>query len=224
MIPQKLIEKVPATSAMGELCLYQHDSEFSIRIDGQELMNSSVHYSEEMLASHACVLVANRRKARVLVGGLGMGFTAAAALAALGPDCEVVIAELIPAVIRWVCGPLAHLTGGVLVDPRVKIVEVDIVKFLQMAPHESFDAVLLDVDNGPRAITRRGNSWLYAPEGLAAAFKAIRPKGVLALWSAATDSSFGKALRKAGFAVQEIRCPERKGTGRKKHTIWLAVA
>ncbi len=149
-----------------------------------------------------------------------MGYTLAAALRKLGPDGQVVVAELSPAVVRWNRGPLASLAGSPLEDRRVTLLEDDVGKVLR-AEHGAFDAIVLDVDNGPEGLTRKGNDWLYARAGLAAAFAALRPAGVLSVWSAGPDRAFTQRLRWAGFRVDSLRVPAGSGAGRQ-HTIWIA--
>lgn len=223
MVPWITLDKVPVPGGNGELSLLRHDTEFSIRINSEELMSSRVHASEEALAELACKRIAGRVKAEVLVGGLGMGYTAAAALRALRPDGRLVVAELLPAVIRWNRNELAGLTGNVLVNnDRVTIREIELGKMLLEAPPESFDAILLDVDNGPDALTRSQNSRLYSKTGLATAKNVLRPAGVLAVWSSTFNKAFVKLLRGAGFEVEEIHSRARDGAGGKKHVIWLA--
>ena len=226
MTPWTLLDSaaVPGEFAgMGaaNLRLYQRATEFSIKAGNSELMNSRVHGSEDALAELGCAGLAQRSSARVLVGGLGMGYTLAAALGQLGPDAELVVAELVPAVVRWNRGPLAHLAGHPLSDARVRVCEQDVGKLLR-AERAGFDAILLDVDNGPEGLTRKANDWLYGLEGLEAAYAALRPAGVLSVWSAGPDSAFTQRLRKVGFVAQET--PVRaQGTRGARHVIWTAT-
>jgi spermidine synthase len=184
-------------------------------------MNSRLHDSEDALGALAGARVAARPKAKVLVGGLGMGFTLAAVLAELGRDAEVRVVELVPAVVTWNRELLGDLAGHPLRDPRVKV-RVGDVGAAMRASRAAFDAILLDVDNGPEGLTRASNDALYGRAGLAAAHAALRPKGVLAVWSARPDAAFTRRLSAAGFRVdeREVRARERKGA---KHTIWLAT-
>ncbi len=221
MIPWKLLDRAPVPEAGGELSLYQRGEEFSIRIAGRgELMNSRVHGSEEALALLACARLVGRQRPRLLIGGLGMGFTLAAALRALGPDAEVVMAELVPAVVAWNRGALGAQAGNPLRDARVTVRETDVARVLR-AERNAFDAILLDVDNGPEGLTRDANDWLYGHGGLAAAFAALRADGLLAVWSAGGDRDFTDRLRRAGFEAEELRVRARKSKG-ARHTIWLA--
>lgn len=219
-------EEIGTASIPGQgtrLRLLKRNDEFSIRIAGSpgELMNTRLHGSEDALAELACRRVAGRPAVRVLVGGLGMGFTLAAALAALGGDAEVVVAELVPGVVEWNRGPLGAAAGHPLNDARTRVVVGDVGELLRGEPG-GFDAILLDVDNGPEGLTRRENDWLYSPRGLAAAQRALRPDGVLAVWSAGEDPAFTERLRRAGLMVETITVrAQRPGKG-ARHCIWLA--
>ncbi|MEW6599355.1 MAG: MnmC family methyltransferase [Nitrospirota bacterium] len=206
----------------GELFLYRRGAEYSIRLGNGELMNSRVHGSEDALAELACARIASRTCPHFLIGGLGMGFTLAAALRLLGSGASVAVAELVPSVVQWNRGPLSHLAGHPLDDVRVTVYETDVAQMLKVRGC-AYDAVLLDVDNGPEGFTRQRNEWLYTPEGLAASFEALRPGGVLAIWSAGPDSSFTRRLRRAGFDTEEVRVHARGKRSGGHHTIWLAV-
>jgi len=222
MTPWKLIDSAKVPGSKAELLLYQRGDEFSIKLKGRgELMSSRVHGSEVALAELACRRFSAHRAPRVLIGGLGMGFTLATTLRQLGPGAEVVVAELVPAVVDWNRGPLADLAGCPLNDERVTVGTGDVARFLT-ADHQAFDAILLDVDNGPEGLTREANDWLYAVDGLAAAFAALRPLGVLAVWSAGPDRQFAERLRKVGFTVQETRVRAHGSRKGAQHTIWLA--
>ena len=222
MIPWELLGSAQVPGDSGELRLYRRGKEFSIRVNGSELMNSSAHGSEDALAELACAKIADRSRPRVLIGGLGMGYTLAAALRRLGPNARVVVAELVPELVVWNRGPLAALAGHPLEDTRVNVREVDVAQVLQ-AEQQAYDAILLDVDNGPEGLTRQGNDWLYSRPGLDAAFAALRPAGVLAVWSAGPNPSFSRRLRQAGFKVDEVRVRARGPRGGGHHTIWIAV-
>jgi spermidine synthase len=184
-------------------------------------MNSRMHGSEDALAELACKRVADREQPRVLIGGLGMGFTLSAALANLDTNAEVVVAELVPAVVKWNRTHLAELAGHPLDDPRVTVRESD-VRLLIKADKDAYDAILLDVDNGPDGLTHEGNDRLYTHGGLAAAKAALKPGGILAVWSAEPDKSFSKRLRGSGFKMEEISVRARGKRGGRRHTIWLA--
>lgn len=207
----------------SELRLLRRDSEFSIKIAGKtgELMNSRLHGSEDALAELACQPLASRPGVRVLIGGLGMGFTLAAALKSLGADAEVVVAELVPDVVTWNRGPMGMVAGYPLNDARTTVKVGDVGKLLR-TERQAFDAIMLDVDNGPEGLTRKENDWIYSPQGLEAAQQALRPDGILAIWSAGRDPAFTERLRRVGFLVEErtVRA-HRPGKG-AKHVIWLA--
>jgi spermidine synthase len=221
MIPWQLIDSAQVPGETGEIRLYRRGGEFSIRVDGSELMNSRVHGSEDAMAELACARIASLPRSRVLIGGLGMGFTLAATLNRLGAGSRLVVAELVPAVVAWNRGPLGALSGHPLDDARVTVREVDVAQILREG-HQDFDAILLDVDNGPRGLTREGNNWLYTRAGVDAAFAALRPGGVFALWSASPNRAFSRLLRQTGFAVDEERVRARGPRGGGYHTIWIA--
>lgn len=212
------------TAAMpggGELALYQHGQDFIIKVPGgQDLMSTRTYGSAEALAEIACAELAGRERPRVLIGGLGVGFTLASALRHLGQDAEVVVAEVVPGVVQWNRGPLGEHAGHPLRDGRVVVREVDVAIILR-EEGRAFDAILLDVDNGPEGLTQKGNDWLYSRAGLNVIQRTLRPKGVLAVWSAGTDPAFSKRLRKAGFEVDEIPVRAHRGKG-ARHLIWVA--
>lgn len=214
--------RIPDTAK--SLLLYQHKDKFSIVIPGRgELMNSRVHGSEKALADLACARMRHSDQLRVLVGGLGMGFTQAAALAALGPEAEVVVAELVPEVVDWHHRWIGEPAGHPLKDPRSTVYIGDVAELLR-AEAGGFNAILLDVDNGPQAVIRRENDWLYGLEGLATARQALRPGGILAVWSAGPDAQFNTRLGRAGFKSELVIVrPHRAGKG-ARHYIWLARA
>ncbi len=221
MTSWKLIDSAAIPGTEDELCFYQSETHFSISIkSGGQLMNTLEHASEDSLASLTCSKVADRPRPRVLIGGLGMGFTLAAALRQLGEDAEVVVGELVPAVVRWNRGALGAHAGHPLQDRRTTVREGDVAKILR-AERRAFDAILLDVDNGPEGLTRKKNNWLYSMDGLTEAYTALRPSGILAVWSAGPDREFMERLRKVGFSVQQVRV---RADGKKGdlHAIWLA--
>lgn len=222
MIAWELLDRARVPGNNTELCLFKRGREFSIRTNGRELMNSRLHGSEEALSELACSRIADRPKARILIGGLGMGFTLAAALKRVGPGCGVEVAELVPQVVAWNQGPLAHLAGRPLADNRVTVFEKDVAVLLREG-RTVYDAILLDVDNGPDALSSEGNAWLYSRSGLAAVYAALRNGGVLAVWSAGPDKAFADRLRRQGFSVEEIRVSARKLGKGGHHTIWIAA-
>ena len=204
-----------------ELRLMQRGHEFTIFLNSNELMSTRVSASEEALATMSCERLAGRPAPHLLIGGYGMGFTLRAALAALGDDASVTVAELVPEIIDWAQGPMEALTGDCLQDPRVIVVKDDVAMLIDAA-RKGYDAILLDVDNGPDGLTRRANDRLYSPRGLAAAMSALKRNGILAVWSAEPDKAFTKRLESAGFAVDEVRVRERHGGKGARHTLWFA--
>jgi spermidine synthase len=222
MIPWSLVDTAQVPGGGGELRLMRRGQEFSIILDRYELMNSRRGGSEEALATIACERIRWREGPRILIGGLGMGFTLRAARAALGTDARIIVAELVPAVVGWARGPMAEVFGNSLTDPRVSIREADVSHLIRSDP-STFDAILLDVDNGPEGLTRKANDALYELEGLSAARTALRPGGILAVWSSGPDSSFTRRLRKAGFDVNEVRVRANRSRGGARHVIWIAT-
>ncbi len=206
----------------SELRLIRRGTEFSIMAGPVVLMNSRLSGSEEALATLSWERIASRRAPTILIGGLGMGFTLRALLAVAAADARIVVAELVPAVVDWGRGPLAALHAGSLDDPRVRIETGDVMASIASRPG-SYDAILLDVDNGPDALSRKSNDRLYAPAGLAKARAALRPGGVLAVWSSGADAGFTRRLKNAGFAVDEVPTRARHGGRGARHMIWLAT-
>ncbi|HEY1707330.1 MAG TPA: hypothetical protein VGG10_03630 [Rhizomicrobium sp.] len=221
MIPWIHLDTATVPGGGGELKLMRRGSEFSITAGANTLMNSRMSGSEIALADLACDRLRDRRNCRMLIGGYGMGFTLRAALSRLGPDARVVVAELVPAVMIWARGPMAELTAGGLRDPRVSIREADVGGVIASA-RSRFDAILLDVDNGPDGLSRAANDKLYDAPGLSAARRALRPGGLLAVWSAAPNKDFVRRLGNAGFVVEEIVARANKGRG-LRHVIWIAT-
>ncbi|GJD53355.1 Polyamine aminopropyltransferase [Methylobacterium crusticola] len=222
MNPWVLLDTGAVPGTDGVMRLMQRGDVFAIWVDTVELMNSDRNGSERALATLGCARLRERPRARVLIGGLGLGFTLRAALEALGPDAAVVVAELVPAVAAWARGPLAHLFAGSLDDPRVQVQETDVHRLIQAGP-ERYDAILLDVDNGPRGLVRRANDRLYDIWGLKRAHWALRPGGVLGVWSGRPDRKFKARLARAGFAVEEHRVRSRGGEGGTRHMLWIAT-
>jgi spermidine synthase len=215
----ELLESAPVPGSDKTICLFRRGGEFSIRVGGRELMNSRVHGSEEALAERLCPGMA--ADACILIGGLGMGYTLAAALHQLGPSARVEVAELAPAVVAWNRGLLGDLTGHPLRDKRVAVREVDVAEVLQVE-REAYNAILLDVDNGPAGLTRPENNRLYTREGLGSIYAALKAGGVLGVWSARPDLIFTKRLHDAGFEVNEIFLRARGSRGGERHTLWHA--
>ena len=221
MIPWSLLDTAQVPGG-GELRLMRRGAEFSIMLGGNQLMNSRARGSEEALATIACERIRSREKPRILIGGLGMGFTLRAALAALGTDARIIVAELVPAVLAWARGPMAEVFGDSLTDPRVSACEADVGVLIRSGA-SAFDAILLDVDNGPEGLSRKANDALYDLEGLRAACAALRPGGVLAVWSAAPNLKFTARLRKAGLDADEVRVRANGSRGGARHIIWIAT-
>jgi spermidine synthase len=205
----------------GDLRLKQRGAEFSIMLGTNELMNSRLSGSEEALARLSCERIRGRAAPKMLIGGLGMGFTLRAALAELGDNAGVTVAELVPAVVAWARGPMAPVFRGCLDDPRVSVHEGDVAGLIRSGPSD-WDAILLDVDNGPEGLTRKGNDALYDFSGLAATHAALRPGGVLSVWSSGPDDHFTRRLRQAGFSVEEVATRARGKRG-ARHVIWIAT-
>jgi spermidine synthase len=205
----------------GTLRLIRRGEELSIMLSANELMNSRTSASEEALARLSLEALGTVRAPRVLIGGLGMGFTLRAALATLGPNAKVEMAELVPEVVAWARGPMAGLFGDSLSDPRLDLRVADVAELIRAA-RQTYDAILLDVDNGPDGISRTQNDQLYTVPGLAAARAALRPGGMLAIWSSAPDEAFTRRLGRAGFRV-EVKTVRSRADGKgPRHTIWLA--
>ncbi len=221
MIPWTVLDIAKIPDGGGELRLKQRGQEFSIMLGANELMNSRLSGSEKALATLSCEKIRDRAEPHVLIGGLGMGFTLRAALGELGAEARVTVAELVPAVVAWARGPMADVFKGCLDDPRVAIHDGDVAVLIR-GSKASFDAILLDVDNGPDGITHEANDGLYDFRGLSAARDALRPGGVLAVWSSGPDQGFTRRLRDSGFAAEAVGV---RATGKRgaRHTIWIAV-
>jgi spermidine synthase len=204
----------------GELRLMQRGAEYSIMLGQNELMNSRLGGSEAAMARIACERLRGNGAPRLLIGGLGMGFTLRAALEALGARARIVVAELVPAVVAWARGPLTEVFGASLTDPRVEIRDADVGHLIRSG-RATYDAILLDVDNGPEGLSRSANDALYDARGLRSAHVALRPGGVLAVWSSGPDARFSRRLRDTGFAVEEVAA-RAKGRRGARHVIWIA--
>ena len=206
-----------------ELRLFRHDRDFMIALGGNELMSSRMSGSEVALAEMSCDRLHGGAAPHLLIGGYGMGFTLRAALARLGPDARIMVAELVPDIIDWARGPMAALAAGALDDPRVELRITDVSGVIGGAVG-AFDAILLDVDNGPDGLTRESNDRIYSAAGLDRARRALRPGGILANWSAHPDARFARRLRDAGFAVEEVAVRARSNGKGARHIIWFARA
>ena len=238
MLPWILLDTAPIAGSDGkstgaELRLMRRGTEFSIKLGQNELMNSRLSGSEEALATLVFEKLAlGRQNAAhhkaaspqtvILIGGLGMGFTLRAALNSWGPLATVIVAELVPAVVAWARGPMASVFADSLDDPRVSLHQGDVSAMIRSGK-QRFDAILLDVDNGPEGLTQTANDALYDMAGLSAAHSALRPGGVLAVWSSGPDPRFTQRLRKAGFSVDEVKIRANGKRGGARHMIWLAT-
>jgi spermidine synthase len=204
-----------------ELRLMRRGDDFMIVLDRNELMNSRMSGSEEALATMTAERLLGRAAQRWLIGGYGMGFTLRAGLRVLGPDARLTVAELVPEIIAWARGPMAALATGCLDDPRVEVALADVADLI-VRGRGGYDAILLDVDNGPDGLVRDANDRLYTPAGLATARATLKPGGVLAVWSAAPDKAFAARLHRAGFEVDEVTVRARSNGKGPRHTIWFA--
>jgi spermidine synthase len=205
------------------LRLVRHGRDFIIMLDRNELMSSRMSGSEMALGTMTLDRLGSPPNAKLLIGGYGMGFTLRAVLARLGPKGRTVVAELVPGIIDWARGPMQELAAGCLDDPRVTLRMNDVGWEIVSARGE-YDAILLDVDNGPDGLTRPANNALYTPDGLRAARRALRPGGILAVWSAGADPAFTRRLNSAGFAVEEQRVRARENGKGPQHHLWFATS
>lgn len=219
MTPRELIDTA-AVPGGQDLRLFRRGDDYMIVLDRNELMNSRMSGSEEALATMTCERL-DSPAPRLLIGGYGMGFTLRAALGVLPADARVTVAELVPEIIAWARGPMATLTAGGLDDPRVHLAMGDVARAIEIA-RSDYDAILLDVDNGPDGLTRAGNDGLYSARGLASAKLALKPGGILAVWSAAPDTAFARRLRNAGFDTDEVAVRARSNGKGARHVIWFA--
>ena len=219
MIARELIDTAQVPGG-EELRLFRHGRDFMIVLDRNELMSTRMSGSEKALATMSCERIGGHRAPHLLIGGYGMGFTLRAAQAALGPDARLTVAELVPEIIAWAKGPMAELAAGCLDDPRVDVVLDDVAAVIGRA-RATYDAILLDVDNGPDGLTRDANDRLYSPRGLQKQWEALKPGGVLAVWSAAPDNAFARRLKDTGFQVEEVAVRARSNGKGPRHVIWF---
>lgn len=220
MTPRELIGTADVPGG-APLKLYQRGGDFMITLERNELMSSRMSGSEVALGVMTCQRLSARPAPRILIGGYGMGFTLRAVLGANGPDAQIVVAELVPEIIAWARGPMQALADGCLDDPRVEVKLKDVADVISSGAG-GYDAILLDVDNGPDGLTRQANDGLYSARGLAAARTALSPGGILAVWSAAPDVAFARRLAKAGFVVDEVKVRARENGKGPVHIIWFA--
>jgi spermidine synthase len=204
-----------------QLDLYSRGDDFMIVLDRNELMSTRMNGSEIALAEMTLERLAGNAAPHLLIGGYGMGFTLRAALGKMGSQGRASVAELVPEIIAWARGPMTAVAAGCLDDPRVRLIMGDVAAAIRRDP-AAYDAILLDVDNGPDGLTREGNDGLYSAEGLAAAKRALRPSGILAVWSAGENKKFAKRLERAGFMVDEVAVRARTNGKGPRHIIWFA--
>lgn len=221
MITWETLARARIPGASEELVLRRRGAEYSINIQNWQLMNSRQHASEDALAELACDEIRSLSRPHLLIGGLGMGFTLAAALARIGAGGRITVAELVPEVIEWNRGLLGPLAGHPLRDRRVRLLTRDVIEVIRAARAE-YDAILLDVDNGPRAAIREPNHWLYTDSGLIAAAAALRPSGALAIWEAGRSPLFARNLRRAGFVAREVPVRAHSRQSGQRHGVWIA--
>ena len=221
MTPRELVG-VAEVPGGPPLRLFRRGGDFMIVLDRNELMSTRMSGSEVALGSMTCDRLAARPAPRLLIGGYGMGFTLRAVLGRVDAAAQVVVVELVPGIIEWARGPMAALTDGCLDDPRVTLEMGDVAEAIR-AGSQRYDAILLDVDNGPDGLTRPANDGIYTARGLARARAALRPGGVLAVWSAGADAAFARRLADAGFAVDEVRVRARENGKGATHVIWFAT-
>lgn len=221
MLPWILLARARVPGDNGELLLQQRGDEYSIRVDGYELMNTRVHGSEDALAEIACGQLQNSASAHILIGGLGMGFTLAAVLKALGPKGRATVAELVPEVVEWNRGPMGSASGHPLEDPRTIVKTMDVAEVIRQN-RNTYDAILLDVDNGPSSLVAKENNRLYTVKGLQAAHTALRTDGILAIWSSAGDPPFTRRLSQCGFQPKLHKVGSTARTRGPRYYIWIA--
>ena len=220
MIPRELLATAIVPGGGEELRLMRRGADYMIVLDRNELMNSRMSGSEEALATMTVERLDNPN-AHLLIGGYGMGFTLRASCAALGPQGRMTVVELVPEIVAWAKSYMADMTGDFLEDPRVDLMIGDVADAIG---YGGYDAILLDVDNGPDGLTRNANNRLYSARGLSIAKAALNPGGILAVWSAAPDRRFTQRLSDAGFAVDEVTMTARPNNKGPRHTIWFAHA
>ncbi len=221
MVPWKILDRAQVPGDGEEIKLLQRGEEFSIKVGHEELMNSRVHGSEDAMAELSCNKISEIKNPRILIGGLGMGFTLRAALNNLGHGAKVIVAELVPSVVKWNRKYLGDLNRRPLDDKRVSVREEDVALVIR-EQKSGFDVIMLDVDNGPDGLTHEANDRLYTAGGIDAAKEALRPGGILAVWSATPDKKFLKRLRSAGFKSVEEHAVRGHRRGGRPDIIWIA--
>ncbi len=221
MIPWEEIGRAKVPGEVNELILRRRGQEFSIQTAGTELMNSRVHGSEDALAKLALDRIHKKDELKILIAGLGMGYTLGAVLEQVSSDARILVSELVPTVVSWNRDHLGHLSRMPLDDPRVKVEVADVASIIWKA-RSDWDVILLDVDNGPSGLTQKSNNRLYTRAGLKACFQALAPGGVLAVWSAGADDAFTRSLNQCGFKAKAVMVSARPNNKGSRHVIWLA--
>jgi spermidine synthase len=222
VIPLEEIDRAEVPGHESEVILLRRETEFSIRTAGKELMNSRLHASEDLLGELACSRLERKSGRKILVGGLGMGYTLSAVIKQSAPDTHITVSELIPAVVEWNRKYLGHLAGFPLADPRVSVAEEDVAETISRS-NCTWDAILLDVDNGPGGLTRKSNDRLYTRSGLKTSLSALRPGGILAVWSPGADAAFTRRLAQCGYRTETVTVRAHKPAKGARHTICLAA-
>jgi spermidine synthase len=221
MLPWIKLATARVPGGNGELLLQQRGDEYSIRVDGYELMNTRVHGSEDALAELAIAQLPDAARAHVLIGGLGVGFTLAAVLKSIGAAGRATVAELVPEVVDWNRGPMGAASGHPLNDRRTIVAISDVADVIRKNAN-TFDAILLDVDNGPTSLVARGNGRLYTEKGLRAAHAALRPHGIFAIWSSADDPAFTRRLNQTGFEAAIHKIGSLGKSRGPRYFVWIA--
>ena len=221
MIPWETIDQAEVPGFDETVTLRKRGDEFSIRTPETELMNSRIHGSEEELAKETISRLKSQDSLDILIGGLGMGYTLAEALKHTGQQTRITVAELIPAIVEWNRTHMGHLSGSPLDDTRVRVETGDVMTLINKKA-AAWNAILLDVDNGPKGLTRKSNDRIYSRSGLEKSYRALVPGGILSVWSAADDPAFTRRLKQCRFSVETIRVRARKPGKGARHTIWLA--
>ena len=216
------IKLAESNSAGGTLALVEHDGSYSITLDAKELMHSRANASECMLGSVGVARLDKEVAGRVLIGGLGLGFTLKGTLESIGDDTSVEVAEMIPEVIEWNRTHLKHLNGSLLDDPRVEIRTADVIRLIREAEPNTYDAILLDVDNGPVAMVSEANASLYSKNGIRSICRALKEEGRLAVWSAGPDPGFENRLGRAGLQVEAVPAKAHEGARAASYLLYLA--
>ncbi len=222
MKPTTIVARTTAPDG-AVFALYKHDGQFFLYMNERQVMSTSLNHSELLLADIGCGGGGARRKQRVLIGGLGLGFSLRRALKLTGPDAEIVVAELLPEIVRWNRECLDGLNDGILADPRTELVETDVFELLRTAAEKGprYDAILLDVDDGPSSLLQQHNARIYGREGMDLLKRAISPGGRVAIWAATVEPRLLKGLHRCGFQTEEIPCAKHPRAKRLEHRIYL---